>query len=79
MGRISFWHWTIVLLVIVLVFATRTTSRDAESHPVFSAFSNNGKEAEYVNEKLPRKLGPVMLALAALMAFLLVAWWVARP
>lgn len=79
MSQFSIWHWAIVLLVIVLVFSTRTSSRDTESHPVFSAFTSSGKEAEYVNEKLPRKLGPAMLALVALMALVLLAWWVRRP
>lgn len=79
MGQFSVWHWLVVLLVVVLVFGTRTRSRDAETHPIFSALTTSGKEAEYLNEKLPRKLGPVMLALAAIMAILFFSWWVARP
>lgn len=79
MGQLSVWHWLVVLLVIVLVFGTRTSNRNAERHPIFSALTTSGKEAEYLNEKLPRKLGPVMLALAAIIAILFLSWWVARP
>lgn len=79
MVQLSLWHWAIVLLVVVLIFGTRTSGRDAESHRVFSAFTVRGKEAEYVNERLPRKLVPVMLVAAALMALVLLAWSGIRP
>jgi hypothetical protein len=84
MGQFSLWHWAIVLLVIVLVFATRTrkgssqSKRDTEVHPVFSAVTTSGKEAEYLNQKLPRNLAPVLLAIAALFACGLLAWWFSR-
>ena len=45
--------------------------------PVFSAETVNGKEAEFIRERLPRKAPRALLALA-LLVFGVLVWWLAR-
>jgi hypothetical protein len=43
--------------------------------PVFSAETVAGKEAEFILERLPRRLSIAALLLAALAVFGAIAWW----
>jgi hypothetical protein len=45
--------------------------------PVFSAETVNGKEAEFIRERLPRKTPLALLALA-LLVFGVFVWWLTR-
>jgi hypothetical protein len=45
--------------------------------PVFSAETTNGKEAEFIRERLPRKAPRALLALA-LLVFGVFVWWFTR-
>lgn len=83
MGPFGLWHWAVVLLVIVLVFAGRKgdgakpAGMDAR-HPVFSSVTTRGDEAEHVDDRLPGNPSRVAWSLAVLVAVVLGTWWLTR-
>jgi hypothetical protein len=52
----------------------RQLLRELKLMPVFSAETVQGKEAEFIRDRLPHRF-PFWLALAALLIFAAVAWW----
>lgn len=78
MGSFSLWHWVIVLLVVVIIFAVprfRNQSKkpfEPRSHPVFSSVAARGNEVEHIDEKLPRRPSLLVMSLALLLLVALV-------
>ena len=83
MGQFGLWHWAVVLLVIVLVFAGRKgdgakpAGLDARS-PLFSSVTTKGDEAEYVDDRLPGRPSRLAWSLAVLVVVVLCTWWLTR-
>jgi hypothetical protein len=46
-------------------------------HPLYSAETTRGREAEFIRDRLPRKF-PVAPLVVAAAIFCVVAWWLAR-
>jgi hypothetical protein len=82
----SIWHWLIVVVIVALVFGTRRFTRleddmsrlqlhkDVARMPVYSAETTSGKEAEFIRDRLPRRI-PKLLILALAVILCAVAWW----
>ena len=85
MGTFSHWHWLVVLLVVVLIFVLPRLKDhsgkplDAAGHPVFSSISVEGKEAEHIDEKLPKRWGRFALYTLAFVMLASAMWLVTRP
>ena len=89
MASMSIWHWLIILAVVVFIFGTKRFSRiDKEllrsqierepgRMPVYSAETTNGKEAEFIRDRLPRRF-PTVLALVIAAVLVAVAWRLTR-
>ncbi len=45
--------------------------------PVYSAETTNGKEAEFIRDRLPKRF-PTAIALVVVLIFGAVAWWLTR-
>ena len=77
MNSMGIWHLLLLLavvLVAVQIHHTRNGARriphrqDTELHPVFSAETHRGTEAEFVNERLPVRVPIGIIALIVTMA-----------
>jgi|JFJP01.1.fsa_nt_gi hypothetical protein len=85
MGILNYWHWLIVLLVVVLIFVLPRLKDQsgkpvhAAGYSVFSSVSVQGKEAEHINEKLPKgwpRWPAYIVSFAVLAASI---WLITRP
>jgi len=83
----SFSHWVQLLMlfaIVVFLLSNRELLRCSSEQLrhelssrffVFSAETTRGKEAEFISERLPRRLPKTLIALLALGVFCAVAWW----
>ncbi len=83
---LSIWHWLIVLVVVASIFGTKRLPRiDDDSlrsqlhkelgrMPVYSAETTNGKEAEFIRDRLPKRF-PAIVVLVVTAIFGVAAWW----
>jgi flagellar biogenesis protein FliO len=79
----------LLLLIIVLIFSARHLDSEWPKleralrddlrgwMPVYSAETTDGKEAEFIRDRLPKKL-PAMIVLLAVIVFAALAWWLTR-
>jgi len=77
---------TILLLIAVLVFGTSRLKRSGYGlrsqlqkelgMPVYSAETTNGREAEFIRDRLPKRL-PTVALLIAVVTVGVIAWWLA--
>lgn len=89
MSSFSIWHWLIVLVIVVLTFGTKRfmrvhhdglrsrRDRDMGRMPVYSTETTNGKEAEFIRDRLPDRIPPIVI-LAIVAAVCAVVWWLTR-
>ncbi len=77
MNSFSIWHWLIVLLIVALVFGVRHIgSIPPVSALLFSAQPvKTRREAEYIDDSLPRKHG-LWIWLGALALIFGIDWFV---
>jgi hypothetical protein len=81
---IGFAEMTLVLLIVVLIFGTNRLQRSGEELrsqlqkelgiPVYSAETTNSREAEFIRDRLPKRL-PTVVFLFAFVTVGLIAWW----
>ncbi len=79
----------IILAIVALIFGTRRRNRiDNDSMrsqlhkelgrmPVYSAETTDGKEAEFIRDRLPKRF-PTAIVLVVVVIFGAVAWWLTR-
>jgi Sec-independent protein translocase protein TatA len=82
----------IILVIVLLIFGTRhlhglgghadQLARELSDNvhrrmPVFSAETTQGKEAEFIRDRLPKHF-PTALFVAALVLFAAAEWWLTR-
>lgn len=82
----------IILVVVLLIFGSRhlrglgghadQLARELSDSvhrrmPVYSAETTQGKEAEFIRDRLPKRF-PTALFIAALVLFAAAAWWLTR-
>jgi len=91
MNHISVQQIAILLTIVVLIFGMRKLSRlgvrgddlsqllrELKRHmPVYSAETIQGREAEFIRDRLPKQL-PTVLVLLAVLVFGAFAWWLTR-
>jgi Sec-independent protein translocase protein TatA len=90
MSHITAQQVAILFTVVLLIFGTRQLSRLLHGDdltqlvrelkrrmPIFSAETTRGTEAEFIRDRLPRRL-PAVLALIGVVVFATVAWWLSR-
>ena len=75
---------TILLLIVVLIFGTsrlkpwrdglRSQLQKELSMPVYSAETTHGREAEFIRDRLPKRL-PKLVLLIAVVTVGVIAWW----
>jgi hypothetical protein len=88
--NVSLQQIAMLLTVVLLIIGARELSRfgtlrDDLSHllhelkrlPVYSAETVQGREAEFIRDRL-RKGFPIVLVVIALFVFGVVAWWLSR-
>jgi Sec-independent protein translocase protein TatA len=81
-----------ILVVVMLILGSRRLRglrRDADQlarelsdavhrrMPVYSAETTNGKEAEFIRDRLPKRF-PTVIFIAVLVLFAAAAWWLTR-
>lgn len=79
-------QWTILLVIVVLIFGTSRLKRSGDrlrsqlqkelNMPVYSAETTNGREAEFIRDRLPKRL-PTIVLLVAVVIGGVIAWWLA--
>jgi hypothetical protein len=85
MDTFNHWHWLIVLLVVVLIFVLpkfkdySSKPIDVVGHPVFSSVLVQGKEAEHIDEQLPRVWRRWPAYIVTLVVLAVTIWVVTRP
>lgn len=79
----------IILVIAALIFGTRRLrgieddSLQSQLHkelgrmPVYSAETTNGKEAEFIRDRLPKRF-PTAIVLVVVVIFGAVVWWLTR-
>ena len=79
----------IILVIVALIFGLRRLRaidddsirsqlrRELGSAPVYSAETTNGKEAEFIRDRLPKRF-PTLVILIAVVIFGAVVWWFTR-
>ena len=80
----------LVLTIVVLIVGTKRFAQLAHGDevrqllaevkrrmPVFSAETTQGREAEFIRDRLPKRL-PLALVLLAVVLFGALAWWLNR-
>jgi hypothetical protein len=78
----------IILVILALMFGTRRLAgigedlrsqlhKDLGRMPVYLAETTNGKEAEFIRDRLPKRF-PTSIVLVVVVLFGAVAWWLTR-
>jgi hypothetical protein len=79
----------IVLVIVVLIFGTRRIRgsnddlfrshlhRELGRMPLYSAETTNGKEAEFIRDRLPKRF-PTGVVLVVVALFGAILWWLTR-
>ena len=80
MGPFTIWPWIAVVIIVVLIFRTRGHSffdmhSRTDTEPVYSAVTIDGKEAEFIGDKLPVRF-PIRLIFAIVFGIVVVAYLV---
>jgi Sec-independent protein translocase protein TatA len=91
-SSLSLQQLAIVLLVVLLIFASRRLRDLRDPHdalvrelrdfalrrmPAYSAETTRGKEAEFIRDRLPKRF-PTAIVVALLVLFVAAAWWLTR-
>jgi hypothetical protein len=80
MGSLSFWHWIIVLLVVVLIFVSgssrnaKSSSQESRGQAVFSSVSIHGQEAEHIDDRLPKNTFQLVVLAVGFAAVVVGIW-----
>lgn len=90
MGLVTLPQFLIILAVVALIFGTKRLSGSDDgslrSHlrdelrgrmPVYSAETTDGKEAEFIRERLPKRF-PALVLLVLVLLFGAAVWWLTR-
>ena len=79
----------IILAIVALIFGTRRLrginddslrsqlQQELGRMPVYSAETTNGKEAEFIRDRLPKRF-PTAIVLVVVVIFGAVVWWLTR-
>ena len=67
-------RWVRCEILVELSRVLRVRTRDM---PVYSAETTQGREAEFIRDRLPKRV-PRMFALAAILMSGLLVWWLSR-
>jgi len=79
----------LLLVIVAMIFGTTRLKKSGEHFrrsqlrkefgrmPVYSAETTNGKEAEFIRDRLPKRF-PIVIVAVAVVVFGAVAWWLAR-
>lgn len=90
MNYIHFWRLLILAAIVLFVFGKHRWSRhgfrsdnqsqlarELKRHPVYSAETIQSREAEFIRDRLPKRV-PTVLVLFAVLVLGAVAWWLNR-
>jgi hypothetical protein len=79
----------LLLVIVAMIFGTTRLKKTGEHFrrsqlrkelgrmPVYSAETTNGKEAEFIRDRLPKRF-PIVIFAVAVVVFGAVAWWLTR-
>lgn len=86
MASVTLEQLALIVVIAIIIFGTRLhrphggtlprlRSELRGDLPVFSAETTGGKEAEFIRDRLPKRLPLLLLGVALLLVIAAVAWW----